>query len=142
MKRLAFVLAAVSLLAGGCSWFDDPSPERARLLITGDPGKQVRLIISTRFVAAVNEQGITRVVIIEADTALITLPHDRVYSIEDDQRFFVEAARQDTDFQSLRMEVYIDSRKQFEEGGPLVMGQPYRFVYTFNQAITREIVVI
>jgi hypothetical protein len=142
MKRLAFLLVAVSLLTSGCAWFDDPSPEEARVFITGDPGKQVRLIISTRFVASVNEQGITRVVIIEADTTLITLPHDHVYSIGEDQRFFVEAARQDADFQSLRMEVYIDSRRQFEEGGPLLTDQPYRFVYTFNQAITREIVVI
>ena len=142
MKRLAVLAAVASLVVNSCGWFDDPSPEQARVFINGDPGKQIRLIISTRFVAAVNEQGITRVVIIEADTALITLPHDRVYSIQEDQRFFVEAARMDADFQSVRMEVYIDSRKQFEEGGPLLTDQPYRFVYTFNQAITREIVVI
>ena len=140
MKRLAFALAAVAL-SGGCNWLEDP-PEEARLVITGDAGKQVRLITATNFVAAVTEEGITRVVIIEADTTLITLPHDRVYSLGDDQRFFAEAARQDSDFQSIRMEVYIDARKQFDERGALLAAQPYRFVYTFNQAITREIVVI
>jgi hypothetical protein len=138
---MVWALAAVSLLAG-CSWFEDPSPEEARLVISGDAGKQIRLITSTRFVAAVNEQGVTRVVILESDTVVVTLPHDQTYSMRGDQRFFVETSRTDADFQSVRMEVFVDRRKQFDEGGPLVEGQPYRYVYTFNQPVTREIVVI
>jgi hypothetical protein len=141
MKGSALVLIAASLLAG-CGLLEDPSPEQARLVIQGDAGKQVRVITSTKFVAAVTEEGLTRVVIIEADTTFVTLPHDVTFSLKNDQRFFAEAARQDDDVQSLRMEVYVDRRKQFDEGGPLVVGQPYRFVYTFNQAVTREIQVI
>ncbi|MGH7466608.1 MAG: hypothetical protein ACRENP_01345 [Longimicrobiales bacterium] len=141
MRLVAWVVLAAGLLAG-CDWFEDRTPEEVRVVIKGDAGKQVRLITSTRFVAAVNEIGQTRVVIFESDTTVITLPHDRVYSLRGDPRFFAEAARQDADFQSLRMEVYVDRRKEFDEGGPLTAGQPYRFLFTFNQQITREIVVI
>ena len=141
MKRNVLALLAASLLAG-CGLVEDPSPEQARLVIQGDAGKQVRIITSTKFVAAVTEEGLTRVIIIESDTAFVTLPHDVTISLKDDQRFFAETARQDDDVGSVRMEVYVDRRKQFDEGGPLLAGQPYRFVYTFNQAITREILVL
>jgi hypothetical protein len=40
------------------------------------------------------------------------------------------------------MQVYIDDRKQFDQGGILIDGQPYRFVYAFNQMVTREIVIL
>jgi hypothetical protein len=142
MNRTGFLLVVGALLVTGCDWFDDPSPEEARVVISGDAGKQVRLITSTKFVASVNDVGQTRVVIIEADTVFVTLPHDQYYSLKGDQRFFAEAARGDADFQSLRMEVYVDRNKKFDQGGPLLVGQPYRFVYTFNQTVTREILVL
>jgi uncharacterized protein (UPF0248 family) len=141
-KRMAILLAAAGLLMGGCGMFEDPTPQQARLVIEGEAGKQVRLIVSTKFVAAVNEEGQTRVVIFQSDTLLTTLPHHRIVSIREDQRFFVEAARSETDLQALRMEVYVDSRKQYDEDGPLVANQPFRFVYSFNQAVTRIIEVI
>jgi hypothetical protein len=139
---IGLVVVATALVAGGCGLLEDPSPEEARLVVHGDAGKPVRLIISTKFVAAVDELGRTRVVIFEADTLVTTLPYESAYTIEEDQRFFAEAARLDSDLESVRMEVYVDRRKQFEEGGMLLAGQPYRFVYTFNQRMTQEIVVI
>jgi hypothetical protein len=141
MRRIAFVLLAAVHLAG-CGLIEDPAPNEARLVVFGETDKPVRLIISTEFVAAVNEDGQTRVVIIQADTVVTTLPYERVYTIEENQRFFAEAARLDEDLQTVHMEVYVDSRKEFDEGGALLEGQPYRFVYTFNQRITREIIVI
>ena len=140
MKRVALLLFTAGLLTG-CNWFDDQVPEEARLVIQGDAGKQVRLITSTEFIAAITEDGLTRVVIVKADTTFVTLPHTATYSLKGNARFFAEAARQDVDVQ-VRMEVFVDARKQFDEGGPLVVGQPLRFVYTFNQAVTREIEVI
>jgi hypothetical protein len=142
MKRTAIVLVAASLVATACNWFEDPAPNEARLVIDGEAGTMVRLIVSTRFVAAVNELGQTRIEIFESDTVVTTLPYERVYTIEKDQRFFAETARLDADLPNVRMQVFVDHRKQFDEAGALLSGQPYRFVYTFNQAITREIVVI
>jgi hypothetical protein len=142
MRRTAIVLASVSLLAAACDWFENPAPEQARLIIEGDPGSTVRLVVSTRFVAAVNERGQTRVEMFEADTVVATLPYERVYPIEDDQRIFVETSRLDSDLANLRMQVYVDGRRQFDEVGALLPGAPYRFVYAFNQVITRDILVI
>jgi hypothetical protein len=140
MKWTALALTLCLLV--GCNWFDDQVPEEARLVLQGDAGKQVRLITSTKFIAAINEDGLTRVVIVESDTSFVTLPHTATFSLKGDARFFAEAARGDADFQAVRMEVFVDARRQFDEGGPLVTGAPRRFVYMFNQAVTREIEVI
>ena len=142
MKRTAIVLASASLLAGGCGLITDPSPDEARLVIQGEAGKPVRVIISTVFVAQVDENQRTRVVIIEADTMVTTLPYENVYAIDEDQRFFAEAARLDDDLETVHMQVFIDRRKEFDEGGVLLESQPYRFVYTFNQAVTQDIVIL
>ena len=140
MRRITCVLAAV--LLAGCGLVEDLTPDQATLLIEGETGKEVRIIVSTEFIASVTEEGITRVVIITADTLVTTLPYRRSYRIEQEQRFFAEASRLDDDLQNVHMEVAIDNRVQFAEGGVLIAGQPYRFVYTFNQPITREVVVL
>ena len=142
MKQTAIMLAVAALVAGACSWFDDQVPNEARVVIEGEAGKTVRLIVSTKFLAGVNELGQTRVEIFQSDTIVTTLPYERVYTIEDDQRFFAETARLDADLQNVRMQVFVDDRRQFDEVGALLPGQPYRFVYMFNQALTRDIVVL
>jgi len=143
MKRPAIaILLAVSLLAGGCGLLDDPSPNAARLVIRGDADKPVRLIVSSQFVSSVNEQGVTGVVIIKSDTIVTMLPYEKVFRIEDDQRFFVETARLETDLQRVTMQVFVDGRKLFDEAGALLTSLPYRFVYAFNQRTTQVIVII
>ena len=142
MNRTAIVFVAAALLAGGCGLLDNPTPKQARLVIQGEEGKEVRLIISTEFVAQVDEVGQTRVVIFVADTVVTNLPYEQVYPIEEDQRFFAETARLDADLETLHMQVFIDGDREFDHGGMLLENQPYRFVYTFNQATTREIVVL
>jgi hypothetical protein len=142
MMRLAIVLIVSGLLVSGCDLFENPAPDEARLIIQGDTGKLVRVIVSTSFVAAITPEGQTRVAVFAADTFLTRLPFDTVYDIERDQRFFAETARLDTDLQTVSMQVFVGRRKQFEEGGVLLEGRPYRFAYTFNQPITKEIVVI
>lgn len=140
MKRPA-ILTALTLVLG-CGIIEDPTPEQARLIVTGDAETPVRLIVSTKFVAQVNEIGQTRVVIFESDTLVTTLPYETLHAINQDQRFFVEAARLDADLQNVQVQVFVDERKLFDEGGALLADQPYRFVYTFNQRVTRDIVVL
>jgi hypothetical protein len=77
-----------------------------------------------------------------ADTIYTTQPYQRTFRIDDDNRYFAEAARLDSDLDELHMQVYIDDRKQFDQGGILIDGQPYRFVYAFNPLVTREIVIL
>ena len=136
------MLLSASVLAAGCDWFENPAPEEARLVIEGEAGSIVRVIVSTRFLAAVNDRGQTRVEIFESDTIVTTLPYERVYSIEDDQRFFAETSRLDADLANLRMQVFVDDRRQFDEVGALLASRPYRFVYTYNQPLTRDILVL
>jgi hypothetical protein len=142
MRRNVLLLVAVWLVVGCDLLLDNPEPETARLVISGDAGKPVRLITSTEFVAAVNDVGVTRVEIFVADTVITTLPYERVYDIERDHRFLVEASWIDTDLEQVNVQVYLDEKKQFDQGGLLMEGQPYRFVYTFNQAVTQDIVLL
>lgn len=140
MKRTAILLVAALALTGGC--IENPSPEEALLVVDGEAGKEVRIIISSRFVASVDQQQRTTVVLIEADTVVTTLPFQRRMAIDQDQRFFAETSRLESDLQNVHMEVRIDSDVEFAEGGSLHQGSPFRFVYAFNQFITREIVVL
>jgi hypothetical protein len=142
MRRMLVLIVAVWLSAGCDVLLGNPEPGEARLVIGGEAGKPIRVIISTEFVAAVNEQGQTRVEIFKADTVVTALPYEHVYDIAKDHRFFVEAARLDSDLQTVSVQVFLDDRKQFDEGGMLIEGSPYRFVYTFNQTVTSDIVLL
>lgn len=142
MKRNAILLAVALVAAGACNLLENPSPKEALLVVQGEAGKSVRIIVSTKFVASVDEVNQTRVVIFESDTLVTTLPYERRYRIDEDQRFFVETARLEDDLETVHMEVAIDGRVQFAEGGGLMEGQPFRFVYAFNQMVTRDIVLL
>lgn len=142
MRRTAFQLLAVWLCAGCGLLLENPAPKEARLVIDGEVGQSIRLTTSTSFVAAVNELGETRVELFVSDTVTVTLPYEKVYDIDKDHRYFAEAAWLDNDLENVRMQVYVDDRKQFDESGTLVQDHPYRFVYSFNQVVTRDIQVL
>lgn len=142
MKRLRILAVLAALTGSGCELFENPAPDEARLIVEGDTGKMVRVIVSTKFVAAIQPDGRTRVAIFEADTFFTRLPFNRTYDIEADQRFFAETSWLESDLQTVKMQVFVDRRKQFDEAGVLTDGRPYRFAYTFNQPITRELEVI
>jgi hypothetical protein len=140
MKRTAMLMGSLLLAAAGC--IEDPTPEEAYLIVQGEADKPVRVIVSTEFVASVNEDGVTRIVLFAADTLVTTLPYEHRVRIEENQRFFAETARFDEDLQNIHMEVRIDEDVEFAEGGILIENGPFRFVYTFNQRVTREIQVL
>lgn len=133
------VTAAFLLSITACNWFDDPSPDEARLMIDGPADTRVQLITSTKFVAGVRSSGVTEVAIIEADTLNATLPFESTYRIRDDQRFLAWTSHLDADLETLQMRVFLDGAKEFDESGPLETGIDYRFVYTFNQRLTEVI---
>ena len=77
MRRGTIRLVTCMLLgAVGCGIVENPSPEEAHLIVDGEVGKQVRIIVSTRFVASVNAARQTQVVLIGADTIVTTLPSE------------------------------------------------------------------
>jgi hypothetical protein len=141
MKRV--VLLVMSVLAGACGLVEDPTPEQVRLVIAGDIDKPVQLVVSTRFVAGVNDRGETLVELFISDTLVTSLPYSKVYEIRTDQRFFVEMARINNDLETIGMQVFVDERRIFGDTTSLVAGaRPLRFVYMFNVPVTRVIEVL
>jgi hypothetical protein len=57
MTRAAIVLLTVSLATAGCGWFDDPAPNEARLVVQGESGITVRLVVSTKFARSTRSRG-------------------------------------------------------------------------------------
>jgi hypothetical protein len=133
------LVAFVCILAAGtaCEVFEDPTPDSVRVVIDGTAGATVRIVKSTQFVAGVNSTtGVTRVEILASDTIAATLPFQRTYSISGDYQFFVEVSRMDADVSSFRLRVYVDQDLEFDHGGILIPGSPYRFLYQFNRFFT------
>jgi hypothetical protein len=131
-------LVVMTVLCASC--LDNPVPHNARLVIEGDAGKTVRVISSRQFVAQINEQGQTRVVILKSDTTFATLPYDKTYDIVSEQQFFAETSRNETQLQTLHMRVFVDANAKFDRSGALI-DSPFRFVYWFNHPITQDISV-
>lgn len=138
-RRIPLVLVALAL---GCDLFEDPTPEEARVVVSGDPAQPVQLIISSKFVAGVNSVGVTRVEILQSDTIVTTLPFDRTFSIRGDYRFFAQTAKINADLAQFRMQVFIDKDREFDQDGALLANSPFRFVYQFNQFLTDAIEVV
>jgi len=136
-------VAVLCILAcAACELFADGTPNETRVVIDGEAGALVRIVTSTEFVAGVNENRVTRVVILSSDTVMTTLPFQRTYGITENYQFFIEASRADADVAGFRMQVYVDKDKEFDEGGKLTPEAPYRFVYQFNHLFTDAIEVV
>lgn len=144
MRAAGLLVASLCILASGtaCELFEDPTPNEVRVVIDGDAGATVRVVKSTAFVAGVNNLGVTRVEIIVSDTAAATLPFQGTYGISGDYQFFVEVSRMDADIANFRMRVYVDQDKEFDHGGILIPGGPYRFLYQFNRFFTDVLEVV
>lgn len=138
MKRIGWLLAVAALVTG-C--LEDPSPKRARVLVTGEAGKTVRVTVSSDFVATQNEAGQARIVVSSSEQVAATLPFDKTFNIEEAQQIFAEAARIDTDVDNLRMQVYIDGKIRYDDGGPL-RSRPFRFLYMFNRPPVSDVTVL
>lgn len=139
-RRIALaLLAALPLSAPGCGWFEDPTPENLRFRMSGDAGARVQVVYSTQFVAAVDEQGVTRVSLFWADTLAQTLPVDTTLYIGIDRRFFVQVLPAAAESLTVDVRVDVDDRSQLSERGAIRTIDPWRYVYFFNQRTTRII---
>ena len=135
---LPLLLAAVAV--GGCSEvFDDPSPENIHFEMRGEAGDRVRAIYSTQFVAGLNEFGVTRVQVVRADTIVHEIPFRRTMDISIDRRWFVQAESLEGDTLSVQVIVNVDDRGLLNEAGGIFPDDPWHFVYSFNQLLTRDL---
>lgn len=135
---LPLLLAVVAL--GGCSAIlDDPTPENIYFEMRGEAGDRVRAIYSTQFVAGVNEFGVTRVQVVRSDTIVHEIPFERTMDISIDRRWFVQAESLEGDTLSVHVIVNVDDRGLLNETGGIFPGEPWHFVYSFNQLLTRDL---
>ncbi len=135
---LSLLLAAVAL--GGCSGIlDDPTPENIYFEMRGDAGARVRVIYSTQFVAGTNEFGVTRVQVVRSDTVVHEIPFERTTDISIDRRWFVQAEPLGADTLSVQVIVNVDDRGLVNESGGIFPDEPWHFVYSFNQLLTRDL---
>lgn len=134
------LLVAVALVAiFGCEIFEDLTPRNIFFEMNGEAGQQVRVIYSTQFVAGVNEFGITRVQVVRSDTILHEVPFTRAIDISVDRRWFVQAESLASDTLEVHVIVDVDDRNLVNESGGIFPGDPWHFVYAFNEVLTRDI---
>lgn len=135
---LSLLLAVVAL--GGCSAIlDDLTPENIYFEMRGEAGDRVRVIYSTQFVAGLNEFGVTRVQVVRSDTIIHEIPFERAVDISIDRRWFVQAESLGADTLAVQVIVDVDDRGLVNESGGIFPGEPWHFVYSFNQLLTRDL---
>ncbi|MEM7415451.1 MAG: hypothetical protein AAF389_08140 [Gemmatimonadota bacterium] len=133
-------LLALMVAVSACEIFEDQSPENLSFRLTGSAGTQVTAIYSTRFVAGVDEFGVTTVRVFGSDTVVHTLPIDTVISIAANQQFFVQVQPADT--VDVQARVDIDGRNVLDNEGFIFPDSPWNYVYQFNQLLTEVVEVV
>ena len=146
MRRRKIGAVALLLIVGGlglvgCDWFEDQRPEEVTVLVTGDDGVTVEVITSMKLVAARTETGETRVQLIEADTALVTIPWSQKYNIAGDYRFFLQVSNAGAADPVVNAEVLLDGKPRYNQGG-ILREVPLRFLYLFNQRMGAVVEVL
>lgn len=136
-RPIWFASLLAAFAAWGCEWFADPSPEIVRVTLDGDADSFI-LVTSTEFIATNNESGNMTAQLFEADTTVITLPFDRSWNIEAEQRFFLLASPVDTSAVRVQVRVFLDGDKDFDRSVDAVTEDPVRYIYLFNQQILQD----
>jgi len=143
MRRLRFAFAGIALTAVlyGCGLFSDPTPSAIAFRMTGDTGKQVRIIYSKRFVTGQTEVGVTRVNVFGSDTVNYTLPFDTLIDISMERRWFVQAESMEGDTLEVNVVVDVDDRNLVRDFGGIFPDEPWHFVYAYNHVVTTALEV-
>lgn len=134
-RRLALASLGFAMVVSGCKVFENPTPHDIIVRLTGNA--EVEIIMSRQFVAGVDEDGGTHLQVFSPDTLHRTLPLDTVINIEVDRRFFIQVTPWDVDQISLGARVDVDDRNVLNDSGDVFASDPWRYVYLFNQQITR-----
>ena len=142
MNRVYLVLAFCALLgAAGCDLLREDRPEEATLLLEGASEVEISLITSTNYLS--QQVAITDsltgqvigdsllVVLLEADTMVITLPFERIYDIREREQFYAAISRLDPEGDQLRSRIWIDEDLRLDASPPAEQN-PLIFSYSFR----------
>lgn len=127
----------VVLATGGCSWLDDPSPEFVRVMIESDDDA-LMLITSTEFFQTTNEAGEVGVEVFSSDTTIASFPFDQSWNIKDEQRFLLMGFPTDSSAVMVRMRILLDGDPDFDKTVTVLIDDPIRYIYLFNQQILQD----
>lgn len=131
------LLLWVVLAAGGCGWLDDPSPDFVRVMIDSDDDS-LMLITSTQFFQTTNEAGEVGVQVFSSDTTIASFPFDQSWNIKDEQRFLLMGLPTDSSAISVRMRILLDGDPDFDKTVTVVIDDPIRYMYLFNQQVLQD----
>ena len=134
-------LPAALVLAAACAAFEDWTPEEISFGMTGSEGLGARVVYSTEFSAGVGVDGVTSVLVYASDTVDHTLPIDTSMSIARDQRWLVLVEPSAGETLEVDVSVSVDDRSLVVESGSIPPEMPWRYLYVFNQKITRDVEV-
>ncbi len=127
----------VALVAGGCSWFEDPSPATVSVTLNGQADSFV-IITSTEFFASTNEAGDLGVQVFNSDTTIISFPFERSWDIQDEGRFLLLGMPADSGAVTVRLRVLLDGDEDYDINVRALIDDPVRYIYLFNQKILQE----
>lgn len=144
MMRL-LASAGLSLLlalpTATCDWLDDPSPEIARVMIDSDD-ESLMLITSTQFFQTTNELGEVGVQVFDSDTTFASFPFDQSWNISEEQRFLLMGFPPDSAAVTVRLRVLIDGDTDYDKTVTVLIDEPVRYIYLFNQQVIQEFVLL
>ena len=126
-----------ALVAGGCGWFDDPSPATVSVTLDGQADSFV-IITSTEFFATTNEAGDLGVQVFNSDTTIISFPFERSWDIQDEGRFLLLGMPADSGAVTVRLRVLLDGDEDYDASVRALIDDPVRYIYLFNQNILQE----
>lgn len=135
--RLAWGLALASALvgAGACSLISEPTsrPEEARIRVDGTAPGPLRLVVSTDFSQARDEEGQVYQVFHEADTLHIEPPYDQTVLLPEGN-VVVELTNPADEPAEVRLRVDIDTdRDSYDQTATMSEGGTLRYTYTFKK---------
>ncbi len=144
MKRRWASAGLVLLLAlstGSCDWLEDPSPEFVRVMIESDD-ESMTLITSTRFFPTTNEVGEVGVEVFASDTTTASFPFDQSWDISEEQRFLLMGFPADSGAVTVRLRILIDDDPDYDRTVTVLIDEPVRYIYLFNQQILQDFVLL
>lgn len=131
------LLGALLLPAlGGCDFITgDPTPEEARVVLEGEPGTEVDVLMSKNFITAQREDGELLVEVLASQIETVTLPFTQTFDIEEEQQFLARAMPADSTLPTtVRMQVFVDGDSKFDLSRD-VRDEPLQFIFLFNRPI-------
>lgn len=113
-----------------CGILDEDAPDTARLVIEGPAGHPLRLVTTSDFDVVASPGGDSpEVSVISADTAAVTAPFDRSYSLGPRTRIYVIVGSDSTAASPVRVRTFIDGEIRFDRSSRFVDGAELEFVF-------------